>query len=75
MHYNLDLMYEVISYIVDNNSDILKSRYRDHALKGNWQGYRELHIQEDWLLIYKLEKDQVNLTTILTRTGSHDKLF
>lgn len=74
-HYNLDLMYEAIDHIIKNNSDILKSRYRDHALKGNWQGYRELHIQGDWLLIYKLEKDQISLTTILTRTGSHDKLF
>lgn len=33
----------------------LPSRYRDHALQGNWRGYRECHIEPDWLLIYKVE--------------------
>ena len=40
----------------------------------NWKGYRELHILADWLLIYKVEKDEINLV-VLVRTGSHDKLF
>ena len=25
--------------------------YRDHALQGEWNGYRDLHIEPDWLLI------------------------
>ena len=32
-------------------------RYKDHALKGKWEGFRECHIQPDWLLIYVLEDD------------------
>ena len=29
----------------------LPVEYRDHPLKGNWKGYRDLHIEPDWLLI------------------------
>ena len=51
----------------------LPARYRDHALIGNYIGYRECHILPDWLLIYKIEDD--TLTLVLTRTGSHSDLF
>lgn len=47
--------------------------YRDHALTGNWVGYRELHLEPDWLLIYYVEDDVLVLT--LARTGSHSDLF
>lgn len=49
----------------------LEQRYRDYALLGNWRGYRECHIEPDWLLIYKIEGD----TLRLSRTGSHSELF
>lgn len=45
--------------------------HRDHKLIGNWQGRRECHIESDWLLIYKLETDQI----IFERTGTHADLF
>ena len=51
----------------------LPNENRDHDLHGNWKGYRECHIQSDWLLIYKIEKDILVLT--LTRTGTHSDLF
>ena len=51
----------------------LPNENRDHDLHGNWKGYRECHIQPDWLLIYKIEKDILVLT--LTRTGTHSDLF
>ena len=66
-------MKNAINCIVYNNLELLKTKYKDHALSGNWQGYRELHIESDWLLIYKINKDVVILT--LVRTGSHDQLF
>ena len=46
---------------------------RDHALTGSYRGFRECHIQPDWLLIYKIEDDILVLT--LSRTGSHTDLF
>ena len=44
---------------------------RDHTLVGNYVGRRECHIEANWLLIYKLEKNRV----IFERTGTHSDLF
>ena len=49
----------------------LPPRYRDHALTGNWTGHRDCHIQPDWLLIYKIDGDDL----LLERTGTHSDLF
>ena len=51
----------------------LPAYYHDHALIGNYKGYRECHIQPDWLLIYKIVDE--DLLLILTRTGTHSDLF
>ena len=51
----------------------ISKKNRDHALSGNWNGYRECHILPDWLLIYKLEDNILILT--LARTGTHSNLF
>lgn len=45
--------------------------YKDHPLKGNWKHYRDLHIEPDWLLIYKA--DETNLW--LVKTGTHADIF
>lgn len=49
----------------------LPEKFRDHALSGDWQGFRECHISLDWLLIYKIETGIL----ILLRTGTHSNLF
>ncbi len=51
----------------------LEAKNRDHALIGNYKGYRECHIQPDWLLIYLIEDDVLTLTLI--DTGTHADLF
>lgn len=51
----------------------LDEKYRDHELKGKYKGFRECHIQPDWLLIY-LQEDNV-LTLTLVDTGTHADLF
>lgn len=51
----------------------LPERYCDHELIGSYKGFRECHIQPDWLLIYKILDDELLL--ILTRTGTHSDLF
>ena len=33
----------------------LDEKYRDHELKGKYKGFRECHVQSDWLLIYLFE--------------------
>lgn len=49
----------------------LPVRLRDHPLKGEWKGWRDLHIEPDWLLIYKADADTVRFE----RTGTHADLF
>ena len=55
------------------HGETLEEKYRDHELKGNWKGFRECHIQPDWLLIYLVENDVLILT--LVDTGTHADLF
>ncbi|HEY5105195.1 MAG TPA: type II toxin-antitoxin system YafQ family toxin [Caulobacteraceae bacterium] len=49
----------------------LPARYRDHPLKGAWASFRDVHIEPDWLVIYKLDGDRLRLE----RTGTHADLF
>ena len=49
----------------------LPPRYRDHALRGSWAGWRDAHIEADWLLIYRVAGDEL----MLARTGTHADLF
>ena len=51
----------------------LDEKHKDHELKGKWSGFRECHIQPDWLLIYLIEDDILTLT--LVDTGTHADLF
>ena len=52
---------------------ILPPKYRDHDLSGNWAGHRECHLQGDWLLVYRIEGD--DLILVLSRTGTHSDIF
>jgi mRNA interferase YafQ len=49
----------------------LPAARRDHLLRGDWQGWRECHIEPDWLLIYRTTATEV----LLARTGTHADLF
>ena len=51
----------------------LPARHRDHALSGTRAGFRECHIEPDWLLVYRIEEDLLILTA--TETGTHADLF
>ncbi len=51
----------------------LPQELKDHSLNGNFKGFRECHIQNDWLLIYKIKDDILVLS--LERTGTHSDLF
>ena len=49
----------------------LPPKNTDHNLTGNYAGYRECHIEADWLLIYR----QSGTELYLYRTGTHADLF
>jgi len=49
----------------------LPEQYLDHPLKGDWNNCRDLHIEPDWLLIYRIKDESVHFE----RTGTHSDLF
>ena len=51
----------------------LPERNRDHALTGDYIGFRECHIRPYWLLVYRVDGDALEL--FLFRTGTHTDLF
>lgn len=51
----------------------LPDKNRDHALTGDYIGFRECHIRPDWLLVYRVDGEALEL--FLFRTGSHTDLF
>lgn len=57
------------------NEETLPEEYRDHALvdSRDYKGMRECHIQNDWLLVYKIVRETLILKLI--RTGTHSDLF
>ena len=69
--YNMDLLKEVVDILA--NGAQLPGKVLDHPLYGHYRGSRECHIEPDWLLIYRIEKEMLVLG--LTRTGTHSDLF
>lgn len=51
----------------------LDEKYRDHSLSGEYKGFRECHIEPDWLLVYRIQEKELLL--LLFRTGTHADLF
>ncbi|GHU77186.1 hypothetical protein AGMMS49992_24360 [Clostridia bacterium] len=49
----------------------LEAKFKDHQLKGDLKDLRECHIEPDWLLVYKIIKEQLLLIAI--GTGTHDE--
>ena len=51
----------------------MPEKNHDHPLKGEMRGYRECHIEPDWLLVYRILQDQ--LVLLAAGTGTHFDLF
>lgn len=66
---DLDKLINVIELLI--SGDDLPARLRDYTLTGNWKGWRDCHIEPDWLLIYKMMPKEI----VLDRTGTHSDLF
>lgn len=68
---NLSLLEEIINKLI--NHIPLDDKNHDHALSGNFSGFRECHIQSDWLLIYLVDDEIITLTAV--DTGTHSDIF
>lgn len=69
--YDLSLLEDVITKLAEQKQ--LEPARQDHALSGNWKGFRECHIAPDWLLIYQVRENELLL--VLTLTGTHAELL
>jgi mRNA interferase YafQ len=67
--YKLEKLKGVLDLLIEGAS--LPPQYKDHPLRGNYQGSRDCHIEPDWILIYTLENNHVRFE----RTGTHSDLF
>ena len=68
---DLNLLDEVVTTLA--TTQVLDEKYRDHPLSGDYTGFRECHIQSDWLLVYRIDYEEVFL--MLSRTGTRSDLF
>ena len=64
-------LFDVLGKLVDDEP--LPEQNRDHALHGDYEGYRECHINPDWFLVYA--KDTEIRIISLYRTGTHSDIF
>lgn len=66
---NPNKLYEASSLLLQGQA--LPEKFKDHALRGRFEGYRDCHLEPDWLLIYRISGSEV----IFERTGTHSDLF
>jgi len=67
---DLSLLSKVINDLSEGKQ--LDTKFLDHPLAGNWKGFRDCHIEPDWVLLYRIDNRVLVLT--LTRTGTHSEL-
>lgn len=70
-HRKLDKLWAIIELLADGHR--LLPQFKDHSLGGNMKGWRECHIEPDWLLVYKYVNE--TLVLLLGRIGTHSELF
>lgn len=69
--YDLELLNDVVDRLSARLP--LEGKHRDHPLSGDFLGFRECHILPDWLLVYRIDDEELFL--LLSRTGTHSDLF
>ena len=68
---DLTLLEEVVNKLA--NQEALDPKYHDHPLTGEYRDFRECHVKPDWLLVYCVDDEELEL--FLFRTGTHSDLF
>lgn len=63
----------VIKILLKNER--LETKYHDHALRGNYIGYRECHVRPDLLLVYKKTTDKMIYVLTCIRISTHTNIF
>jgi mRNA interferase YafQ len=68
--YDMGRLKQVMLLLIAQDAP-LGAEWLDHPLRGDWRDHRECHVGGDFLLIYRVEGQQI----IFVRTGTHAELF
>ncbi|MBI3252297.1 MAG: type II toxin-antitoxin system YafQ family toxin [Candidatus Omnitrophica bacterium] len=66
---DIGVLKRIMTQLVEGHA--LSEKYKDHPLRGEFERYRECHIEPDWLLIYKSTPSEIHFV----RAGTHSDLF
>jgi mRNA interferase YafQ len=64
-HKNMNKLYEIMALLIWEEP--LPEICREHKLHGNFEGFWDCHIENDWVLIYQLEENKISFAY----TGTH----
>ena len=67
----MDLLEEVVDTLLKGKT--LPRKYKNHPLKGFYEGYYDCHILPDWVLIYKIDRERQII--LLFDIGTHSDLL
>jgi len=65
--------FEILKQIIEKLQLLkqIEKKYKRHPLKGNMKGYEALHIKPDWVLVFKIDNEYLNLVMI----GKHTQVY
>ena len=65
--------FEILKIIIKKleNEENIDSIYKRHNLKGDLLGFESIHVKNDWLLIFNIDKNSLNLCML----GSHTQVY
>lgn len=73
-HWGTDALKAAMTAVLLSDEKPVPQSLNDHALSGDLQGFRELHVggrKSDWLVLYRI----VDGIAEFARTGTHDDMF
>jgi len=65
--------FEILKQIIEqlSNAKEIDKRYKRHSLKGDMKGYEVVHIKPDWILVFKIDDENLNLIML----GKHTQVY
>ena len=72
--HDMNVLKEAMMLLIANDAP-LPAEWRDHKLKGQYEGSRECHVKGDLLLVYRVSEDDYEDLITFVRTGTHSELF
>ncbi len=65
--------FEVLKKIIEflENEEEIELQYKRHSLKGDMKEYEVIHIKSDWLLVFRIENEYLNLVML----GKHTQVY